>query len=133
MADVHHDDRLHPFRIEVVVLQEGQQREMPAVEHVKDGVGFPRGRLILRQTDEELVGQTDLRRRDCSVLGVFEFDLRGGRRATAAGQGAQRGKGKDQRRPAERSHGVKADRPRPEPQAGYLAPEFAGINLFRTK
>lgn len=96
VTDVDHDDRPHALRVDVVVLEERQQREMPAVEHVEHGIGLAGGGVVLGQRDEEHVVLAGLRGAERDALGVRERD--GGPRGIGGDKtGAEREcKGKEQ-------------------------------------
>jgi len=78
LPNVYHDYGRHPLRIEIILLQERHQREMPAVENIEHRIGFA-GRGVVRwQGNEQVVFPADLRGGDWDLLGVLKADRRGG-------------------------------------------------------
>lgn len=60
LADVDDDDRGHAPGIDVIVLEEGHQGEMPAIEDVEHGVRLLGGVIVFRQRNEQVVRPADL-------------------------------------------------------------------------
>jgi transposase-like protein len=70
MAHIDDDHWAHPLRIDVVLLNEHHEREVPAVQNVQHRIGLARLRIACRQGNEEFVSLPDLRGCQCALLSV---------------------------------------------------------------
>jgi hypothetical protein len=59
MAHIDDDHRAHPLRIDVVLLNERHERELPAIQNLQHRIGLARLRIACRQGNEEFVPLPD--------------------------------------------------------------------------